>query len=91
MAQKKNGKADINDASLQHFPSSGQILPSTIHKRSASPSKGSNSSGGKSHGKGKTLATSARNSDEEEEEDSGDEAEKLDEEQMNEIDTIYRK
>lgn len=86
MAQKKNSQAaEINEASLKHFPPSGPT-PSSSRKRSVSPSKGSTSSGGK--GKGKA---SAKNSDDEEEEDSGDEAEKLDEAQLNEIDSIYRK
>jgi DNA repair protein RAD5 len=79
-AQKQNGSATINEKSLKHFDK-----PKS-ERRSASPSKGSTSSADK--GKGKS---SAKNSDGEEEEDSGDEAEKLDEEQMNELDTIYRK
>lgn len=86
MAQKKNGQAaEINEASLKHFPPS-EAQASSSRRRSVSPSKDSTSSGGK--GKGKA---SAKNSDDEEDEDSGDEAEKLDEAQMNEIDTIYRK
>ena len=92
MAQKKNGQAaEINEASLKHFPSTPVSGPST-RKRSVSPSKKSTSGGGL--GKVKETEkekTSAKNSDEEDEEDSGDEAEKLDEEQLNEIDTIYRK
>jgi len=79
-AQKQNGSATINEKSLKHFDK-----PKS-ERRSASPSKGSTSSADK--GKGKS---SAKNSDGEEEEDSGDEAEKLDEKQMNELDTIYRK
>ncbi|KAL1413610.1 DNA helicase rad5 [Vanrija albida] len=82
-AQKGPGTAaaTINATSLKHFESSPK-------KRSPSPSKGSN---GKAKGKASASA-SARNSDEEDElDDSGDEAEKLDEEQMHEIDTIYRK
>lgn len=86
LAQKKNGKADINEKSLQHFSDKPQ-LASTNARRSQSPSKKSDSSSTK--GKEKK---SARNSDNEEDgEDSGDEAEKLDEQQMNEIDSIYRK
>lgn len=81
-AQKQNGSATINEKSLKHFDKDKP----KAERRSASPSKGSSSSADK--GKGKT---SAKNSDGEEEEDSGDEAEKLDEEQMNELDTIYRK
>jgi len=83
MAQKKNGAAVIDETSLKHFDTSTPAKPS---RRSASPSKGSNSSGGK--GKGRV---SARNSDDEEDEDSGDEAEKLNDEQLNELDSIYRK
>lgn len=82
MAQKKNGAAVINETSLQHFNST----PKPPRKRSVSPSKGSNSSGGKDKGKAST-----RSSDVEEEEDSGDEAEKLNDEQLNELDSIYRK
>jgi DNA repair protein RAD5 len=83
LAQKKNGSAVIDEKSLDHFNPL-----STAPKRDPSPSKGSTSSGGQ--GKGKS---SAKNSDGEEEEelDSGDEAEKLDEKQLNEIDSIYRK
>jgi hypothetical protein len=83
LAQKKNGAAVINEKSLKHFSPTPQIP-----KRDPSPSKGSTSSGGK--GKEKT---SAKNSDEEDDEDgdSGDEAEKLDDKQLNEIDSIYRK
>jgi DNA repair protein RAD5 len=81
-AQKQNGSATINEKSLKHFDKSAGKL----ERRSPSPSKGSTSSGGK--GKGKQ---SAKNSDDEDEEDSGDEAEKLNDEQMNELDTIYRK
>lgn len=80
-AQKKNGSATINEKSLKHF----EDKPSSS-RRSASPSKGSASSGDK--GKGKA---SARNSDDEDGEDSGDEAEKLNDDQMNELDNIYRK
>lgn len=80
-AQKQNGSAVINEKSLQHFDK-----PPKPERRSASPSKGSTSSADK--GKGKT---SAKVSDDEDEEDSGDEAEKLNDEQMNELDTIYRK
>lgn len=83
MAQKKNGAAVIDETSLKHFDTSTPAKPS---RRSASHSKGSNSSGGK--GKGRV---SARNSDDEEDEDSGDEAEKLNDEQLNELDSIYRK
>lgn len=87
LAQKKNGSAQINEASLKHFPSSAQPLASGRKRSSQSPSKGSVSSSGK--GKGKV---SAKNSDNEEDaEDSGDEAEKLDDKQLNEIDSIYRK
>ena len=83
MAQKKNGAAVINETSLKHFDASDRPAPI---RRSASPSKGSSSSSRK--GKGKV---SARNSDEEEDEDSGDEAEKLNDAQLNELDTIYSK
>lgn len=90
MAQKKNGQAaEINDASLKHFPSSS-AFPTSDRKRSVSPSKGSTSSGGKEKSKSRNEA-SAKNSEDEDDEDSGDEAEKLDEQQMNEIDSIYRK
>ncbi|WWC70296.1 uncharacterized protein I206_104246 [Kwoniella pini CBS 10737] len=82
LAQKKNGAAEINETSLKHFTDSPKP------KRSPSPSKGSNGSGVEK-GKGKTSATNSDNEDEDE--DSGDEAEKLDDQQMNEIDTIYRK
>lgn len=86
-AQKKNGSATINEKSLKHFSDSSNPPGSRSDRRSPSPSKASTSSGGK--GKGKV---SAKNSDdEEEEEDSGDEAEKLDDDQMNELDNIYRK
>jgi len=78
MAQKKNGTAVIDEKSLKHFDSPAR--PPT--RRSASPSKGSTSSGGK----GKAKA-----SDDEEDEDSGDEAEKLNDDQLNELDSIYRK
>jgi DNA repair protein RAD5 len=71
--------------SLNHFPGSA-APPASGRKRSVSPSKGSVGSGGKEKGK-----ASAKNSDDEDEEDSGDEAEKLDEAQLNEIDSIYRK
>lgn len=84
LAQKKNGRVDINEKSLEHF--SDQKKPNAgASRRSASPSKKSQSSDTKDKGK-----KSARNSDDEEE-DSGDEAEKLDDEQLNEIDNIYRK
>jgi DNA repair protein RAD5 len=84
LAQKKNGRAVINETSLKHFDSNGGKLPSSaLARRSASPSKSSSSGKGKEKG-------SARNSDDEEE-DSGDEAEKLNDEQMNELDQIYRK
>ncbi|WVQ99319.1 hypothetical protein IAU59_006451 [Kwoniella sp. CBS 9459] len=86
LAQKKNGAAEINETSLKHFSDDARPTSKTGVKRSPSPSKGSTSSADK--GKGKA---SAANSDAEEDEDSGDEAEKLDDEQMNEIDTIYRK
>lgn len=86
LAQKKNGQAaEINEMSLKHFPASG-LPSSSSRRRSVSPSKGSAASGNKEKGK-----ASAKNSDDEEDEDSGDEAEKLDEAQLNEIDSIYRK
>ena len=88
MAQKKNGSAVINEASLKHFSSRPSSGANTPLRRSQSPSKASSS--GSAKGKGKDKGSS-RNSDDEGDEDSGDEAEKLDEEQMNEIDTIYRK
>lgn len=72
----------INETSLKHFDPSAKIPGS---RRSPSP-KGSTSSTGEK-GKGKS---SAKNSDDEDE-DSGDEAEKLDDEQLGEIDNIYRK
>ena len=81
-AQKENGAAVIDETSLKHFKSS----PKPRIRHSVSPSKGSTSSGGK--GKEKS---SARNSENEDEEDSGDEAEKLDDKQLNELDSIYRK
>ncbi|ORX36723.1 SNF2 family N-terminal domain-domain-containing protein [Kockovaella imperatae] len=89
MAQKKNGSAVINEASLKHFAARASSGANTPSRRSQSPSKASSSGSGKGKTKDKG---SARNSDDDEgEEDSGDEAERLDEEQMNEIDTIYRK
>lgn len=84
LAQKKNGKAEINEKSLQHFSDKPKLA-----SRGSSPSKKSDSSGSKEKDK-----KSAKNSDGEEEDEgegSGDEAEKLDEGQMNEIDSIYRK
>lgn len=87
LAQKKHGKAEINEKSLEHFSDRPKLAArNSSSKRDSSPSKrseGSNTKGKKS----------AKNSDGEEEADegSGDEAEKLDEEQMDEIDTIYRK
>ena len=85
MAQKKNGQAaQINEASLKHFPDTTGAIAD--RKRSVSPSVSRVTSVDKSKGK-----TSAVHSDEEDDEDSGDEAEKLDEQQMNEIDSIYRK
>jgi DNA repair protein RAD5 len=88
MAQKKNGEAEINEASLQHFEASGR-KDSKRSKRSPSPSRPSTASSN-SKAKGKK---SAKNSDDEEDddEDSGDEAEKLNDRQLNEIDTIYSK
>ena len=87
MAQKKNGSAVINQTSLKHFDGSHPNPTSHPAKRSPSPSKVSVSSGSKSKGK-----ASAHNSGEEDDDDdSGDEAEKLNDEQMNELDTIYRK
>ncbi|OCF60506.1 DNA repair protein RAD5 [Kwoniella mangroviensis CBS 10435] len=85
LAQKKNGAAVINETSLQHFSDSPKP------KRSPSPSKGSN---GTASEKGKGKASAANSDDDgdgDEDEDSGDEAEKLDERQMNEIDAIYAK
>lgn len=77
LAQKKPGSAAaVFDVNL---PKSSQS-PRKSPRKSPSPA-----SSGK--GKGKT---SARTSDDEEE-DSGDEEEKLNDEQLNEIDTIYRK
>jgi DNA repair protein RAD5 len=73
----------INEDSLNHFDANGKSDRSDDAGRSASPSKRSSSGKGKEKG-------SARNSDDEDE-DSGDEAEKLNDEQMNELDTIYRK
>lgn len=84
MAQKKNGRAEINEKSLKHF-SDQKRVDGGVARRSQSPSKKSQSSDSRDKGR-----KSARNSDDEEE-DSGDEAEKLDDEQMNEIDSIYRK
>jgi DNA repair protein RAD5 len=84
-AQKQNGSAVINEKSLKHFEK-----PSKAERRSASPSKGSTSSADKDKGKGKTSAKNSDN-DNDDDEDSGDEAEKLNDEQMNELDTIYRK
>lgn len=76
MAQKKNGAAEINEKSLQHFPDG---RGKTGLKSGAVPAKGK-------------AQTSARNSeDDEDDEDSGDEAEKLNEDQLDELDTIYRK
>lgn len=90
LAQKKNGKAEINEKSLQHFSDRPKLASrnNSSSKRDSSPSKRSDGSGSKDKGK-----KSAKNSDGEDEGDegSGDEAEKLDEEQMDEIDTIYRK
>lgn len=84
LAQKKNGAAVINETSLQHFSDSPKP------KRSPSPSKGSNASGGEK-GKGKISAANSDDEGEDGDEDSGDEAEKLDDKQLNEIDSIYRK
>ncbi|KAK4685546.1 DNA repair protein RAD5, partial [Tremellales sp. Uapishka_1] len=75
MAQKKNGSAVINEKSLKHFDASAR-LP----KRSQSPAK-SSSSGGAPKGKAKAS--------DDEDEDSGDEAEKLNDDQMHELDNIY--
>jgi DNA repair protein RAD5 len=89
LAQKKHGKAEINEQSLQHFSDRPKLSGrSSASKRDPSPSKQSDASGSKDKGK-----KSAKNSEGEEdaEEGSGDEAEKLDEEQLDEIDTIYRK
>ena len=88
MAQKKNGSAVINETSLKHFPSNTNPGNNTPLRRSQSPSKASSSGSGKGKAKDKRSTPA---SDDEGDEDSGDEAEKLDEEQMNEIDTIYRK
>lgn len=66
----------INEASLDHFEEKPQ---------SSSPKKTSrNSSPGK--GKGK-----AGDVDDDDDEDSGDEAEKLNDDQMHELDTIYKR
>jgi DNA repair protein RAD5 len=76
LAQKKPGSAAaVFDMNL---PKSSQS-PRKSPRKSPSP--------GSSKGKGKA---SARTSDDEEE-DSGDEEEKLNDEQLSEIDTIYRK
>lgn len=75
----------INETSLKHFDKPAKVK---ADRRSVSPSKGSNGSASK--GKEKEKG-SARNSEDEEEEDSGDEAEKLNEEQLDELDTIYTK
>lgn len=109
LAQKKNGRAEITEKSLQHFSDRKPLAPGVAAgaagvaggggrtaSRRGSPSKkssspvGSGAGGGAGENKGKK---SARDSDNEEDDDegSGDEAEKLDEEQMNEIDNIYRK
>lgn len=79
LAQKKPGSA-------------AAVFDVNLPKPSQSPRKRSprNSPSPSSSGKGKGKA-SARNSDDEDDEDSGDEAEKLNDEQLNEIDTIYRK
>jgi DNA repair protein RAD5 len=70
LAQKKNGRAVINETSLKHFDSNGvKPPPSALARRSASPSKSSSSGKGKEKG-------SARNSDDEDE-DSGDEADQI--------------
>jgi DNA repair protein RAD5 len=92
LAQKKNGRAEINEKSLGHFSDQKGLNPNVPRRRSTSPSKKSLSSDSKDK-PGEKEGESARNSDNEEDEaeDSGDEAEKLDEEQMNEIDSIYRK
>lgn len=82
MAQKKNGRAVINEDSLKHFENGKPVI-----KRDASPSKGSSSSGGK----GKEKAPVADGDAGDDDEESGDEAEKLNDEQLNEIDDIYRK
>lgn len=86
-AQKKNGSATINETSLQHFEKNGRDAKAKAERRSASPSKASNGSGGK----GKEKSSPNGSDDEGEEEDSGDEAEKLNDEQLNELDSIYRK
>lgn len=78
MAQKKPGSA-------------AAVFDVNIHKLSQSPRKSPRRSPSPaSSGKGKGKV-SARDSEDEDDEDSGDEAEKLNDEQMNEIDTIYRK
>ncbi|WVR07134.1 hypothetical protein IAU60_004175 [Kwoniella sp. DSM 27419] len=86
LAQKKNGAAVIDETSLKHFGDGARPSTTAGVKRSPSPSKGSVSSVEKGKGKASTA-----NSDDEDDEDSGDEAEKLDDQQMNEIDSIYRK
>lgn len=86
LAQKKPGSAaavfDTKALPLsQRNGRSSSVSPrkgQSPRSRASSPSKG----------KGKA---SAQNTDGEDDEDSGDEAEKLNDEQMNEIDTIYRK
>lgn len=85
LAQKKNGAAVIDEKSLQHFESPSRPSSASGKKRSPSPTK----SNATSTDKGKGRASAANSDDEEE--DSGDEAEKLDDQQLNEIDTIYRK
>ncbi|CAK9785644.1 hypothetical protein CC85DRAFT_288333 [Cutaneotrichosporon oleaginosum] len=75
LAQKKPGSA----AAIFDANLKSTVSPRKSPRKSPSPGSGKD--------KGKA---SARNSDEEEE-DSGDEEEKLNDEQLNEIDTIYRK
>jgi len=78
-SQKRNGTAaaTIDEASLKHF------------EDAKSPRKSPSPKSVSSKGKGKASARTS--DDEDEDEDSGDEAEKLNDKQMHELDNIYRK
>jgi DNA repair protein RAD5 len=87
-AQKKNGKIVIDEKSLKLFKDAKQAVAS----RSVSPvlqgsraSSQGQSSVGKIKGKGKA------NVPDEDDDGSGDEAEKLNDDQMNELEAIYHK
>lgn len=78
LAQKKPGSA-------------AAVFDVDIPKASQSPRKKSPRKSPSPGSKDKGKASARNSDDEEEDEDSGDEAEKLNDEQLNEIDTIYKK